>query len=450
MNKQLYTPDLICAESSPGGQAGVSVIRVSGEKAVDLFKEIFFEDSNFESRCVYFKNYYSKENKFLDEVICFCFDDEKSFTGEPSFEVQCHGSPLVVKSIINDLFFRGVRLAEPGEFSYRSYLNNKMDLVKAESIHHLIHSRSNAVREMSLNLLEGKFNSDLSTIKEKLLLALSRLEAMIDFSDQDIDLEQEDIIKSALTEANDIYDDYISSFKFSNVHLKGLNVSLIGPPNSGKSSLFNQLLKFDRSIVSDVAGTTRDYVSEIAYIGEYSFKLTDTAGVRDSVDKVEVKGIEKSSVVAESSQLVLLLVSDDTLDEFKAMLEKFDKSILDKAILVRTKKDIKDIDLEIGSLTSISISTLSSHDIKSLRSVMKNKLKPYFNINKNLFIERQYSLIQESKDALVKASELSLLGHEDIISSLLYKALSLVDEVLYIEDPEAVRDKIFSDFCLGK
>ena len=450
MSTKAYSPELICAESSPAGLAGVSVLRVSGDRALELYKDIFFGEKDFESRKVYFKKYYSKDKLFLDEVIAFSFEDEKSFTGETSFEIQCHGSPLVVKSIIDDLSDRGVRLADPGEFSYRAYLNKKMDLVKAESIHHLIHAQSNSVREMSLNLLEGKFNSDLSSIKESLLLALSRLEAIIDFSEQDIDLEQEEIISSALYDAKTLYSEYLKSFKYASIHLEGVKVSLLGPPNSGKSSLFNVLLKDDRSIISDEAGTTRDYISETSYIDNYSFKLIDTAGVRDSSDKIESKGIKKSIEIADQSQIVLLLVSSDTKDEFYKILEMLDASVLQKAFLVKTKNDINDVDLSVGELKSISISIHSETDINNLKLILKDHLKPFFNLNKNLFVERQFQLLKESKVFLDEALELGLQGHEDIISSLLYKALSLVDEVLYIDDPEAVRDKIFNDFCLGK
>ena len=449
---RLYAPELICAESSPCGQAGVSVIRISGEKALELFGQIFFKDESFESRKVYFRKYYSVEDEFLDEVIAFSFSNEKSFTGESSFEIQCHGSPLVVKSILNDLCKRGVRLANPGEFSYRAYLNNKIDLVKAESIHHLIHSQSDKLREMSLNLLEGKFNNDLTIIKESLLLALSRLEATIDFSEQDIDLEQEEIILNALNKAQDLYKEYLFSFKYSNAHLEGggIKVALLGPPNVGKSSLFNKFLSFDRSIISEKAGTTRDYISETCFIEDYSFKLIDTAGIRDFIDSIEEEGIQKSIQLAKNSQVVLLLVSEDTLDEFRKILEGLSYDVLSRSILVKTKKDISKFEFSIKGVLTVEMSMLFDDDVITLKKSLKEALKPFFSINKNLFIERQHQLLKSSHSFLEEALNIKFQGHEDIISSLLYKALSLVDEVLYIDDPEAVRDKIFNDFCLGK
>jgi tRNA modification GTPase len=450
MSNRPYVSDLICAESSPGGNAGVSVIRVSGDDAINLFNEIFADHKTLECRKVYFKKYRSKQNIFLDEVITFSFEDQKSFTGEPCFEIQCHGSPLVVQSILEDICDRGARLAEPGEFSYRAYLNKKIDLVKAESIHHLIHSQSNKVREMSLNLLEGKFNKDLEEIKESLLLALSRLEAVIDFSEQDIDLEQEDVITSALKKASALFDEYLSSFKYSNVHLEGIKVSLLGPPNSGKSSLFNKLLSFDRSIISETAGTTRDYISETTFLDDFSFKLVDTAGLRDSDDSIEEKGIKRSLELADKSQVILLLVSEDTLEDFYKILNQIEGPILKKSILIKTKKDISEFDFTIIGVPSIEISTFSDSDLELLKVKLKEALLPFFNINKNLFVERQHQLLKNSYCFLNEAQQIQLSGHEDIISSLLYKSLSLVDEVLYIDDPEAVRNKIFNDFCLGK
>jgi len=451
MENALYSPDLICAESTPSGYGGVSVIRVSGADSKSLFKDLFFKDDDFLPRHVYYKKYTSKSSKFLDEVVAFYFDTEKSFTGESSFEIHCHGSPLVVQSILNDLCKdRGARIATPGEFSFRAYLNGKMDLVKAESIHHLIHSQTNVVREMSLSLLEGKFSNDLKRIKEKVVFALSRLEAVIDFSDQDIDLNQEKLIKDAVKDALSLLHEYLSSFEFSSSHLEGLKVSVLGPPNSGKSSLFNAFIDQDRSIVSGTEGTTRDYISESAFIDNYSFRLIDTAGLRETDQSIEGEGIAKSIDIAKKSQLILLMVSEDTLTAFKQMLDLIDSKILEKCILVKSKSDLGVCDIDLKNVSNVSVSVKSSTGFLELKNLMKAKLDPYFRQSKNLFVERQFQLLNEASVSLNESNAIGIEGHEDVMSSLLYKALSLIDEVLYIEKPEEVRDKIFNDFCLGK
>ncbi len=451
MENTLYSPDLICAESTPSGYGGVSVIRVSGFESKKLFKDLFFKDDNFLVRHVYYKKYLSKDSKFLDEVVAFYFDTDKSFTGESSFEIHCHGSPLVVQSILNDLCTaRGARIASPGEFSFRAYLNGKMDLVKAESIHHLIHSQTNVVREMSLSLLEGKFSNDLKRIKEKIVFALSRLEAVIDFSDQDIDLNQEKLIRDSVKDASNLLCEYLSSFEFSSSHLEGIKVSVLGPPNSGKSSLFNVFIDQDRSIVSDTQGTTRDYISESAFIDNYSFKLIDTAGLRETDQSIEGEGIAKSIDVAKKSQLILLMVSNDTLPAFKKMLDLIDTKILEKCILVKSKSDLGICNFNIDNILNVSVSVKLNSGFLELKQLMKAMLDPYFKQSKNLFVERQFQLLNSASLSLDESNSIGIEGHEDIMSSLLYKSLSLIDEVLYIEKPEEVRDKIFNDFCLGK
>ena len=426
MDKALYSPDLICAESTPPGYGGVSVIRVSGAESNRLFKDLFFKEDNFLVRHVYYKKYYSKDSKFLDEVVVFYFDTDKSFTGESSFEIHCHGSPLVVQSILSDMCKnRGARLATPGEFSFRAYLNGKMDLVKAESIHHLIHSQTNVVREMSLSLLEGKFSKDLMRIKDKVVFALSRLEAVIDFSDQDIDLDQEKLIKDSVKDALSLLHEYLSSFEFSSSHLEGLKVSVLGPPNSGKSSLFNAFIDQDRSIVSGTKGTTRDYISESAFIDNYSFKLIDTAGLRETEESIEGQGIAKSIEIAKNSQLILLMVSEDTLIAFKQMLDLIDKKILEKCILVKSKSDLGACDFDIDNVLSISVSVKSKSGFLELKQLMKAKLDPYFRQSKNLFVERQYQLLNEAGASLAESNSIGIEGHEDIMSSLLYKRQNL-------------------------
>lgn len=451
--ERLYTSDLICAEATPSGRGGVSIIRVSGEKSEDLFQNVFFKDKVFKPKTVYFKKFYSQKNIFIDDVVVFAYTDNNSFTGEPSFEIQCHGSPLVVESIIRELLSYDVRMAEPGEFSYRSYLNGKMDLVQAEGVHHLILSKNNITKNMSLNLLSGGLSNELNSIKDLVVLALSRLEALIDFSDQDIDLEQEELITNSLASAQKKLTSFVDSFNLGESQAKGIKVALVGPPNAGKSSLFNRLLFSDRSIVSSKAGTTRDYVSEIIHLdNECSFELIDTAGLRLSSDEVESEGIERGLKLAAQAQLVLFLVSSDTLSDYHSAIESMNIEDLKRVLVIKNKIDLKNFELQepqVGYGVE-AISTFSDNDISLLKLKIKSLLSPYFSHSDNLFVKRHFESLSKALLKLDEALKMRILENEDIISSLLYTVLSKVDEVLHIDDPEEVRNKIFSDFCLGK
>lgn len=451
--ERFYSSDLICAEATPSGRGGVSVVRVSGEGSPQLFKRIFFKEKNFFPKRVYFKKLYSQNDVFLDDVVTFVYTDNNSFTGEPCFEIQCHGSELVVNSIIQELFTYGVRLAEPGEFSYRSYLNGKIDLVQAEGIQSLILSQNNITKSMSLNLLSGGLSNQINSIKDSIVLALSRLEALIDFSDQDIDLDQEEFIRKNLIKAYDQLSSFVDSYHFGDTQQKGVKVAIVGPPNSGKSSLFNQLLSHDRSIVSSRAGTTRDYVSETMHLdSSVSFELIDTAGLRESDDEVESEGIDRGLKLAKNAQLILLMVSDDTLVDYDLAILRVPTNIMDKVLIVKNKIDVKDFNINqnFAKHGTCSISTFSDEDILDLKLKIKEILKPYFSTSDNLFIKRHYENLNEAHLKLNEALNLTVSENEDIVSSLLYSALSRIDEVLHIDDPEVVRDKIFSDFCLGK
>ncbi len=443
-----YFQDIICAQATPSGVGAISLIRISGKGSKKILKNLI-QINNLESHKVYYHKIFNKD-KFIDEVLITFFENEQSFTGEESFEITCHGSPLIVSDLIGVLIERGARLAEPGEFSYRSYLNGRIDLTKAEGIHNAIHAKTDIAKEMSLNLLEGGFKKDLLKIRDLIVWAASRVEASIDFSDQDIDLNHDKKVFKKISKAKDILFDLLESYSLGVIQSKGISIVLCGPPNAGKSTLFNALLGEERSIVSKEKGTTRDYITETISLGKNPIQLVDTAGLRKTSSLIESTGIKKSIQIASKAQLILFLISKDSLSFDKEYLVRL-KKLKAPLIVVKTKQDLGDWAFNHQGLETVKFSANSEQDILMLKELMFERLKHYFKINKNLFIKRHRVLIKDTYKVLEKIFDFNeLSGVEDIVSSLLYSSLDSLDEILYINDPEVVRDQIFKDFCLGK
>ena len=446
---QSYIEDIICAQATPHGVGAISIVRVSGKGSLELFSKILKKEKKFFSSHVstYHKVY--DEDVFLDEVLVSYFEEGRSFTGEESFEVSTHGSPLIVSSFLKFFTKNGARLAEPGEFSFRAYSNGKIDLSKAEGIHYTIKAQSELSKKLSLNLLEGRFQKEILQIKENLVWAASRVEASIDFSDQDIDLNHDKEVFTKINTARNLVENFLKSYDVGSVQAKGISVVLCGPPNAGKSTLFNSLLNEERSIVAEEAGTTRDYISQAFSIEGHPIQLIDTAGLRETQNQIESEGIERSVELAKKAQLILFLVSEDSYDESDSFFSKI-KALNVPILVVDTKQDLKPWKSHLMERT-LAFSSFSKESLSDLKIAVADELTPYFKLDSHLFIDRHHLLLQEAQASLIQLGDFQeISGAEDVISSLLYTSIGFVDEILYIEDPEAVRDKIFKDFCLGK
>jgi len=445
-----YVEDIICAQATPHGVGAISVVRVSGKGSLELLSSVSLKEETFfkPNQATYIKIY--DDQTFVDEVMVTFYKSEKSFTGEDSFEVSTHGSPFIVSAFLKLLKKHGARGAEPGEFSFRSYMNGKMDLSKAEGIHYTIQAKSALSKDVSLGLLEGGFKKKILAIKEDLVWAASRVEASIDFSDQDIDLNHDDQVFAKIETARSSVRDFLKSYEIGSVQTKGVSVALCGPPNAGKSTMFNALLDEDRSIVSDQAGTTRDFITQALTIKGHTVELVDTAGLRETSAEIEAAGIERSVSLASKSQLILFLISEDSSQDAKSYYDKI-SDLGVPLVLINTKQDLKIWSSDFKADESVSFSSSSSNNIKSLKGILEHKLEPYLKLDRNLFVDRHRDLLDQAASVLSQLGDFSQIsGFEDVISSLLYSCIEFIDEILYIEDPEVVRDKIFKDFCLGK
>ena len=287
--------DIICALATPNGVGAIALIRISGPGSRKLLKGVFSKDVlNVESHSVHFGYLKNENGNVIDEVLLSVFDEGKSFTGEESVEITCHGSSYIQQQILEMLLTSGCRLAEPGEFTKRAFLNGKMDLSQAEAVADLIASQSQQAHQVAIQQLRGNFSSELKELRQQLMNFASLVELELDFSEEDVEFADRTQLKQLVEEVLSVLHRLASSFALGNALKNGVPVALVGAPNTGKSTLLNQLLGEDRAIVSEIAGTTRDVIEETLNIDGILFRLIDTAGIRETEETIESIGIARS------------------------------------------------------------------------------------------------------------------------------------------------------------
>ncbi|MCQ2739949.1 MAG: tRNA uridine-5-carboxymethylaminomethyl(34) synthesis GTPase MnmE [bacterium] len=437
--------DTIAAISTPLGTGGVGIIRLSGDLAFEIIKKIF-TNPEFEVRKFNYGWIMDGEQK-IDEVIILPFFAPNSYTGENVIEIQCHGGMNVVKNILDLVLKNGARLAEKGEFTKRAFLNKKMDLSQAEAVADIIHSKTSKFTKVSVKNLSGKLKNEIELIRKDIFEVLSKMTAAIDFPEDVKEPEYsylQDSFKSIITKINTV----LSDANASNILRQGITVAITGKPNVGKSSLFNSLLKSDRAIVTDIAGTTRDVLKETLDLG-IPVTLVDTAGIHQSehINKVEQIGIEYSKQSINEADLIIFVYDGNQ------GLQEEDNEILTiikdkKYLVVANKSDLKST---IGN-DIIRVSALTGEGIAELKEKLTEKvcgIRPEeldFVTNK-----RQQNCLERAKASLEQA----LLGSEinelqDMISIDVKSALLSLEELTGELITDEILDNIFSHFCIGK
>ncbi|MBQ7527252.1 MAG: tRNA uridine-5-carboxymethylaminomethyl(34) synthesis GTPase MnmE, partial [Bacteroidaceae bacterium] len=301
--------DTICALATPPGGA-IAIVRVSGPDAIAITDNIFSKAiKDAEGFTLHFGQIVDMDGKELDEVLVSVFRAPHSYTGEDSTEISCHGSPYIVKNLLESLIWAGARQAEPGEFTMRAFMNGKLDLSQAEAVADLIASSTQATHQMALSQMRGQFSNELKDLQEQLLHLTSLLE--LDFNDQDVEFANRQQLSELMDKVEAHIKDLADSFQTGNAIKNGIPVAIIGAPNVGKSTLLNALLGEERAIVSNIQGTTRDLIEDTTQIGGITFRFIDTAGIRKTQNKLERMGIERSIQAAEKAQIILLLTESN-------------------------------------------------------------------------------------------------------------------------------------------
>ena len=456
--------DDIIAISSPPGTGAIAIIRISGPKSISKFQPFFKSKNNKKlknqkSHTLHFGDFRFND-QLIDEVLVSVFEKGKSFTGDESVEITCHGSTYIQKTIVETLLENGIRLAKPGEFTMRAFLNGKLDLTQAEAVSDLIYSDSEAMHKISLNQMRGGFQSELKLLRADLLHFLSMIELELDFSEEDVSFaNKKDLIKLV----DNVEKKLIllkDSFKFGNAIKNGVPVSIAGKPNAGKSSLLNSLLNEEKAIVSNIPGTTRDAIEDTVFINGIKFRFIDTAGLRETTDEIEIKGIEitKSKILKSSVLIYLFDINDTNESEILKDLEEFCKDDL-KIILVRNKIDLNakyKINIERFKKYNItSLLEISAIDKESV-SIVRKKLSNEFSSessNTGLVVTnlRHFNALSESITSIKKvrdAIENEVPG--DLLSIDLKNVIYSVGEITGEISNDEMLGNIFSNFCIGK
>lgn len=446
----------IAAITTSIGSGGVGIIRISGDEALNIVKKIFVPVKPGELKPFSLKlgNIVDENKNVIDQVLVSYFKAPKSYTGEEVCEINCHGGNVAVNRVLELVLQNGATLAEGGEFTKRAFLNGKLDLTQAEAVIDLINSKSEKEGKASIKQLEGKLGNEIRSIKDEIIGLLADIEANIDYPEyEDIEDVRREKIDEILEKQIKKLQQLEESFESGKILKNGIMTAIVGKPNVGKSSLLNMLLKEERAIVTEIAGTTRDTIEECVTIKGITLRLIDTAGIRETEDIVENIGVEKSKKALENAELVLFLIDGSVglLPEDKEILD----SVKDKNhIILINKIDLENTKIDMDDENIIRISAKTGEGIKAL----ENKIEEMFNLKKldteNEFIItniRHKDLINKARNGLKQAKETIINGLPiDMISINIKTAIESLGEILGESVSEDVLNKIFEKFCVGK
>jgi tRNA modification GTPase len=451
--------DTIVALATAPGIGAIAVIRLSGKNAIDICNRIF-PSKDLHQAAGYTLHFGAivSEGKTIDEVLLSLFKAPKSYTGENTIEISCHGSPYIQQQIIDACIQAGARMAKPGEFTMRAFLNGKLDLTQAESVADLIASNSAASHQTAMQQMRGGFSKELHILREQLISFSALIELELDFSQEDVEFADRTQLYRLIGEAMKMVQHLVDSFKMGNVIKNGVNTAIVGKPNAGKSTLLNTLLNENRAIVSEIAGTTRDTIEEILNIQGVLFRLIDTAGIRVSDDTIESIGVQKTMEKIKEAGVVLYLfdVNETSTEELQTQIDSFNQENINY-LLIGNKSDIQGlavIQQQFQNFPHILFISARQHEHiqelkdKLVQKVMSGDINTEDTIVTNA---RHYSALQEvlrSLSDVQQGLDNQLPG--DLLALDIRRCLHFLGEITGQITNEDQLDFIFSKFCIGK
>jgi len=441
----------IYALSTGPGVSGIAIVRISGDQTANIIKSLTRKNIP-KPRVATLRNIMKFDTQdLIDEGLIIWFPGPQSYTGEDMAEIHVHGSKAVIDALHSSISqIENCRLAEPGEFTKLAFQNGKINLLKAESIADLISSETEIQRKQAIKIMQGKSADQFNFLREKLLKILSHVEAKIDFPDEDLPINILDEIKNSSNEVIKKIEKILNDQKVGERIREGFKIAILGPTNAGKSSLLNHLSNRDVAIVSEIAGTTRDVIETHLNIDGYPVIISDTAGIRDSKDEIEKKGIKLSLNRAEEADLKLVVVDAKNL-EFTDILKNL---LHENAILVINKSDLleKEIDLEIKKINHVLISIKDNKNVDQLILKIKNNLKNKFITSEDILItrERHRQHLQKCLDHLNNFNQKKEIEEFDKAAEDLRLATRHLGMIVGKVDVEEILGSIFNDFCIGK
>ena len=448
--------DTICAISTSMGTGAISIVRVSGNEAINIVDSIF--DGNLidkETHTIHY-GHIKYDNTIIDEVLIMLMRSPKTYTTEDIVEINCHGGNSTTKKILEILLENGCRLAEPGEFTKRAYLNGRINLLEAESVNDLIVAKTDAARTLAINNVDGILTKKIRNIREKIVKILANIEVNIDYPEY-IDEVQvtHNLMKDYIKDITNELQQLIEGAKNGRIVKEGINVAIIGRPNVGKSSILNNLLDEEKAIVTDIPGTTRDIVEGTITLNGVAINFIDTAGIRETKDVVEKIGVDRSIRSADRADLILFVANNNEklTDNDLKLLEKYDSENL---IIFVNKSDLEQ-KIEIPGNISREIiwgNTVDINGLDSLKNAIKNKLNLDNIVNKDMsYLSniRQIDLVNKANLAIENAN-VALKNDMpiDLIEIDLKSAWEYLGEIIGDSYQDELVDNIFSNFCLGK
>jgi len=449
--------DTICALATAQGVGAIGVIRVSGPQTIDVVQKIFKGKNLHQqpSHTIHFGTIRDDQNLIVDEVLISLFKAPTSYTKEDTIEISCHGSDYIIQKILKLLLKNGARLANPGEFTQRAFLNGQLDLAQAEAVADLIASDSEASHQTAINQIRGGFSKQIAQLRESLIHFASLIELELDFGEEDVEFADRDDLRQLIHRIQSVLVPLIDSFEMGNVIKNGVPTVIVGKPNAGKSTLLNRLLNEEKAIVSDIAGTTRDVIEDELFIEGIRFRLIDTAGLRKTNDTIEAIGVERTLQQMEKASMIIYLfdASEISLAEIEEQIQSFNAPY----VLVGNKQDKLSVnqkqEFEKAYPTIIWISASENQNIESLQKTLVQKVKTKEikagdTVVTNLRHYQHLLQTSESLNHVLEGLSNSITG--DFLAQDIRFALHHLGEITGQITTDDLLANIFSKFCIGK
>jgi len=453
--------DTIAAIATPYGESAIGIVRLSGPESLDILKKVFKgKSSSFRPRFAHYGFVVDKNGEPIDEAVVIYYKAPHSYTGEDMVELNLHGNPLILKRVLNRLLEEGARLAEPGEFTKRAFLNGKLDLTQAEAVAELISAKTELARKLALNQLQGALSKEIKPLREELLMLHALVESSIEFEEEDIPTITPEELKERLKRILQRVEQLLKTAQTGKAVREGIKLAIVGKPNVGKSSLFNRLLGEERAIVTDIAGTTRDYLEETVNLKGIPVRLIDTAGIREAKDTVERIGVERSLQKLKEADVVLFVVdgSKENLSQEELKLAQTVAKSGKPTLVVINKIDLgRKLQLPenfpLKGAPTVEVSAKTGEGLEKLGEEILKIAGVNAAEGGNIYISvRHENLLKRAKKALENA--LNYLEGEfyspEILMLDLREATDALGEIIGEVTTEDVLGQIFSTFCIGK
>lgn len=448
----------IVAVATPPGRSAIALLRVSGPQARRLVSQQLQRPAKWPGRQAFLAHFLDREDQPLDRVLVNFFPGPASYTGEDLVEISCHGSPVLVEEMVEALLQAGARLAEPGEFTMRAFLNGKMDLAQAEAVRDLVESRTAFQAKVAAQQLEGRLSRRLQPVKEQIITTLCHMETALEFVEDEVNPEDRSRLAKKIEDADRQLRELEESFQFGRLVQEGIRVLITGRPNAGKSSIFNALLLDDRAIVTEIPGTTRDALTETIDLGGIPARLADTAGLREARDPVERLGVEKSLEYLRESDAVLFVI-DQSIPLDQEDLYIWEMVREHPCVLVVNKEDLPSrveipAEVEKGCLETVRVSALEHTHFQELKaallraSIQEQQLESEGVMVTNI---RHKQCLERARHRLRTGLEAYQGGmSEEFPLYDFRKALEALGQITGETTTEDILEQIFSTFCIGK